>query len=65
MYSKKHRGLSTMKKMKVLKIIGGFCAGAGIGLCIGVAAHNVLVGVLVGLGLGCCFAVTFNSFKNE
>lgn len=54
-----------MNKSKILKIVAGFCAGGGIGLCIGVAAENVLVGTLVGLGIGMCYAVVFSSSCNK
>ena len=54
-----------MKKEKLLKLIGGFGVGAGIGLCFGVAMDNILVGFLAGLGVGLCYAVAFGAFKKE
>ena len=54
-----------MNKNKIFKIIAGFCAGCGIGICIGVAAENALSGILIGLGIGMCFAVAFSSNTNK
>ena len=48
-----------MKKDKILKIISGLCVGSGVGACLGVAMHNIVVGLLFGLSLEICFAVTF------
>ena len=44
-----------------LRIIGGFCIGIGVGICVGVATGNVLSAVLIGFGLGLCMAVALNS----
>lgn len=54
-----------MKIKKTLKLIGGLCAGAGVGLCAGVAKDNILVGLLIGLGIGLGYAVVFGAFKKN
>ena len=52
-----------MDKSKIIRTIGALCFGAGVGICIGVATQNALSGILIGLGLGLCFSVVFNSSK--
>ena len=52
-----------MKKDRILKLIGGFGVGIGVGTCLGVAINNILVGFLLGIGVGLCYAVAFGAFK--
>ena len=47
------------------RCVGGMCVGAGVGTCMGVAMHNVLVGLLLGPGSGLCFASAFGAFRKE
>lgn len=55
--------VSGMKKDRILKLIGGFGVGIGVGTCLGVAINNILVGFLLGIGVGLCYAVAFGAFK--
>ena len=41
-----------MNKSKILRTIGGFVCGVGIGICIGITTQNVVSAILVGLGIG-------------
>ena len=50
-----------MNKSKILRTIGGFVCGVGIGICIGITTQNAIPAILIGLGIGICFAVSFNS----
>jgi len=54
-----------MKKRNTWKLIGGLGVGIGIGMCFGVAMHNILVGFLIGLGIGLCYAVAFGAFRKD
>ena len=54
-----------MMNHKLLKLIGGLCVGAGVGVCFGLAMDNLLTGILLGLGIGLCYAVAFGAFKEE
>ena len=54
-----------MKKRQVLKMIGGLCIGAGLGVSIYAALGNVLAAVFIELGSGICYAVTLGAFKKE
>ncbi|MBQ2766883.1 MAG: hypothetical protein IJF49_02265 [Clostridia bacterium] len=51
--------------MKILKIIGGLCAGAGVGICCGVAMNNLIAGILIGLGIGICYALVFTGSSKK
>ena len=49
-----------MEKSRILRIIGGLCIGAGVGICVGVATQEVLSSILIGVGLGLCMCVVLN-----
>ena len=53
-----------MSKRKALTIVAALCFGAGIGISIGVASKNLILGIFVGLSLFCSFFVTMNAQKN-
>ena len=54
-----------MKKDKILKLVSGLCVGIGVGTCLGVAMHKILVGMFLGVGIGLCYAVAFGAFKKD
>lgn len=54
-----------MNKKNLLKLIGGLCFGAGIGVCVSVAMNNIAAGILLGIGIGMCNAVALGAFKKE
>lgn len=54
-----------MNQKNVLKLIGGLCTGAGAGTCMGIAMSNIYIGLLLGLGVGLCFASAFGAFRKD
>ena len=54
-----------MKKINTVKFLSGLGIGCSIGTCFGVSMNNMPLGLLLGSGVGLCYAVAFGVFKNE
>ena len=41
------------------------CDGARVGTCLGVSFGNPIIGLLLGVGIGMCFATAYGAFKDD
>lgn len=54
-----------MKYKKVLKLISGVLIGVALGLSVVITTNNTFAGIMLGIGVGLCYAVVFGAFKKE